>query len=75
MEVPDDPEVLGLAALVRLTDARRPARLDDHGRLVLLEHQDRARWDRSKIDDGFRLLRAAHMFQHQTDWHQRRPPV
>ena len=58
--VPDEADVLGLAALLRLTDARRLARVDEHGRLVLLEDQDRERWDRMKIDEGLDQLRAAH---------------
>jgi predicted RNA polymerase sigma factor len=51
---PDDPEVLGLLALLLLTDARRDARAGD--RLVLLEEQDRSCWDRAKIDEGTRVL-------------------
>jgi RNA polymerase sigma-70 factor (ECF subfamily) len=51
---PDDPEVLGLLALPLLTDARRDARVG--GRLVLLEEQDRGRWDRTKIDEGVEVL-------------------
>jgi len=57
--LPDDGEVAGVLALMLLTDARRAARLDDSGALVLLEHQDRARWDRSAIDDGRALLAGA----------------
>lgn len=55
----DEPEVLGLLALVLLHHARRAARLDDAGDLVTLEQQDRARWDTSEIDEGLRLLDAA----------------
>ncbi len=51
---PDDPEVLGLLALLLLTDARRDARARD--RLVLLEEQDRSSWDHAKIDEGTRVL-------------------
>ena len=58
--VPDEPEVLGLAALILLTDARRQARVDDDGAPVLLEHQDRSLWDRDKIERGSQLLRDAH---------------
>ena len=47
---PEDPEVLGLLALLLLTDARRDARSGD--RLVLLEEQDRSSWDHAKIDEG-----------------------
>ncbi|MFF1633060.1 RNA polymerase sigma factor [Leifsonia sp. NPDC058248] len=47
-----EPEVFGLLALLELTAARFPARLDEHGRPVLLEEQDRRRWDRSAIRRG-----------------------
>ncbi|MEM9562798.1 MAG: DUF6596 domain-containing protein [Actinomycetota bacterium] len=58
--VPDEPEVRSLAALILLTDARRDTRIDDEGALVLLEDQDRSRWDRDKIERGREHLRAAH---------------
>jgi RNA polymerase sigma-70 factor (ECF subfamily) len=54
--LPDEPEALGLLALLELTDARRRARLDDAGNLVLLEDQDRALWDRVAIAHGSALL-------------------
>jgi RNA polymerase sigma-70 factor (ECF subfamily) len=54
--LPRDPEVLGLLALLLLTDARRAARTDESGALVLLEEQDRARWDQAMIADGEGLL-------------------
>jgi RNA polymerase sigma-70 factor, ECF subfamily len=57
--MPDEPEVLGLLALVLLHHARRGARVDDAGELVTLEDQDRARWDASEIDEGLGLLDAA----------------
>ncbi len=57
---PDEPEVRGLAALILLTDARRAARVGEDGSLVLLEDQDRSRWDRDKIERGEDHLRAAH---------------
>ena len=61
-EVPrDDPqtgEVAGLLALMLLTDARRPARQDEEGRLVPLAEQDRARWDAAAIAEGTALLTA-----------------
>ena len=61
-EVPaDDPqagEVAGLLALMLLTDARRPARQDDDGRLVPLAEQDRRRWDAATIAEGAGLLAA-----------------
>jgi RNA polymerase sigma-70 factor, ECF subfamily len=57
--MPDEPEVRGLLALLLLTDARRGTRLDDDGALVLLADQDRARWNRSEIDEGIGLVRQA----------------
>jgi RNA polymerase sigma-70 factor (ECF subfamily) len=54
--MPDEPEVLGLLALMLLHDARRDARLDADGELVLLDEQDRSRWDRRRIDEGRRVL-------------------
>ena len=53
------PEVTGLLALVLLTEARAATRLDDDGRLLLLEEQDRSRWDRKAIAEGQALVRAA----------------
>lgn len=52
-------EVDGLLALILLTDARRATRVDDDGRLLLLEQQDRSRWDREAIDEGLDLTRRA----------------
>lgn len=57
--MPDEPEALGLLALMLLHDARRAARVDDAGELIPLEAQDRARWDRGAIDEGITLLDAA----------------
>jgi RNA polymerase sigma-70 factor (ECF subfamily) len=57
--MPGEPEVMGLLALLLLTDARRPARVDHTGGLVLLEQQDRSRWDRAIIDEGDGILLAA----------------
>jgi RNA polymerase sigma factor (sigma-70 family) len=54
--LPEDGEVQGLLALMLLTDARRPARTDDEGRLVPLAEQDRAHWDRRKIAEGVALV-------------------
>ncbi len=54
--MPDEPEALGLLALMELTDARRAARIDADGGLVLLEDQDRSLWDRPSIEQGNRLL-------------------
>lgn len=55
----DDPEVLGLLALMPFHDARRPARTDHAGDLVALEEQDRTRWDQDTIDEGVETLDAA----------------
>jgi len=49
-------EARGLLALMLLHDSRREARLDAAGEIVLLEHQDRARWDQAKIGEGTALL-------------------
>ena len=53
------PEVTGLLALELLTDARRATRLAPDGRLLLLEEQDRALWDRAQIEEGLALVRSA----------------
>ncbi|MGH9062977.1 MAG: RNA polymerase sigma factor [Acidimicrobiales bacterium] len=55
----DDADVTGLLALILLTDARRPARVDDDGRLVLLADQDRRAWDHGQIAEGISLVREA----------------
>ena len=57
--LPGEPEAAGLLALLLLTDARRAARVDDAGDLVLLEDQDRARWDRRLVADGEAILERA----------------
>jgi RNA polymerase sigma-70 factor (ECF subfamily) len=57
--MPVQREVTGLLALLLLTDARRDARTDDQGGLVLLADQDRSRWDQSKILEGSALLEHA----------------
>jgi RNA polymerase sigma-70 factor (ECF subfamily) len=57
--LPDEPEATGLLALLLLTDARRAARVDAHGGLVLLEDQDRSRWDQAMIAEGEALLERA----------------
>ena len=57
--VPDEPEVHGLLALLELTAARFPARTGPDGEPVLLEHQDRRRWDRAAIRRGRAALARA----------------
>ncbi|MDD7921220.1 RNA polymerase sigma factor [Actinomycetospora callitridis] len=56
---PDEPEVHALVALLELTAARFPARTDPDGEPVLLEHQDRRRWDRAAIGRGRAALAQA----------------
>lgn len=60
---PTDPEVAGLHALLLLTDARRPSRLDRHGSPILLADQDRSLWDQPMIARGLAELARAHSFQ------------
>jgi RNA polymerase sigma-70 factor (ECF subfamily) len=55
--MPDEPEVLGLLALMLLTESRRAARTDARGDLVLLADQDRGLWDRQLVDEGQALVR------------------
>lgn len=63
-QLADEPEALGLLALLLLLDARAPARFDEEGRLVPLARQDRSRWNRALISEADALLaRAA--------WHRR----
>ena len=57
--MPDEREVRGLLALLLLTDARRAARADAAGRLLLLEEQDRSCWDRAAIEEGTALVTGA----------------
>jgi RNA polymerase sigma-70 factor (ECF subfamily) len=58
--LPDEPEVLGLAALICLSEARRPARRADDGCFVPLGEQDTGRWDLTMVARGEALLRRAH---------------
>ena len=58
---PDEPEVLGLQALLELQGSRMDARLDEGGGPVLLEAQDRERWDRLLIRRGLAALRQAEL--------------
>jgi RNA polymerase sigma-70 factor (ECF subfamily) len=55
--MPDEPEALGLLALMLLVESRRPARTTPDGDLVLLPDQDRSRWDRDLITEGQTLVR------------------
>ncbi|HET9249599.1 MAG TPA: RNA polymerase sigma factor [Actinomycetota bacterium] len=57
--MPDEPEVRGLLALMLLQHSRRDARTGPGGEMVLLEDQDRARWDHAMIDEGLAVLDAA----------------
>jgi RNA polymerase sigma factor (sigma-70 family) len=55
----ESPEVMGLLALMLLTDARRAARTDADGELIPLDEQDRALWDRALIQEGTELISSA----------------
>jgi RNA polymerase sigma-70 factor, ECF subfamily len=57
--LPDEPENIGLLALLLLQDSRREARVNDRGELVTLEEQDRSRWHRREIEEGIRLVERA----------------
>jgi len=57
--VPDDAEVMVLLALMLLTDARRPARVDQHGDLLPLAEQDRSKWNALQIQEGIALITSA----------------
>ncbi|MET7422010.1 DUF6596 domain-containing protein [Dactylosporangium sp. NPDC005555] len=57
--MPDEREARGLLALMLLHDARRATRVAADGRLLLLEEQDRTRWDATQIADGIALVRSA----------------
>src|SRR5256712_8424579 len=57
--LPAYAEPKGLLALMLLHDSRRQTRLDGAGDIVLLEDQDRARWDRAQIDEGAALAATA----------------
>jgi len=57
--MPDEPEALGLLALMLLQDSRRSARVDATGDLVPLEEQDRSVWDKDEIEEGLSFLDAA----------------
>jgi RNA polymerase sigma-70 factor (ECF subfamily) len=56
--MPDEPEAVGLLALMLLTDARRDARTDASGGMIRLADQDRTKWNRARIAEGHELVRA-----------------
>lgn len=60
---PTDPEVFGLLALMLLQQSRAPARFDENGEIVLLDEQDRSRWNQALIDEGRLLLQRASLYQ------------
>lgn len=57
--MPDEPEALGLLALMLFQDSRHDTRIAEDGSLVLLEDQDRSRWDDARIEEGLRVLARA----------------
>jgi RNA polymerase sigma-70 factor, ECF subfamily len=59
VELVAEPEALGLLALMLLHDARRATRVDAAGELILLEHQNRALWDRARIGEAQALIERA----------------
>jgi predicted RNA polymerase sigma factor len=61
--LPDTPEALGLAALICLSESRRPARRTDRGEFVPLDEQDTRLWDSAMIARGEALLLRAHGFR------------
>ena len=61
--MPDEPEALGLLALMLLHDSRREARFGPAGELVLLEDQERSLWDSARIEEGRRVLERALSFR------------
>ncbi len=56
--MPDEPEAIGLLALMLLSESRRPARSNPDGTMVRLADQDRSRWDKALIIEGHQLVRA-----------------
>ncbi len=60
---PTDPEVFGLLALMLLQQSRAQARFDANGEIVLLDEQDRSRWNRTHIDEGRLLLERASVYR------------
>lgn len=60
---PTDPEMYGLLALMLFQQSRAPARFDANGEIVLLEEQDRSRWNGTLIDEARLLLQRAAVYQ------------
>jgi RNA polymerase sigma-70 factor (ECF subfamily) len=60
---PTEPEVFGLLALMLLQQSRAPARFDANGEIVLLNEQDRSRWNRALIDEGRLLLERSSVYR------------
>jgi len=56
---PGEPENPGLLALMLLQDSRREARMTEQSELVILEEQDRSRWDATEVEEGLRLVETA----------------
>jgi len=56
--MPDEPEAIGLLALMLLSESRRPARRNPDGTMVRLADQDRSRWNKALIIEGHQLVRA-----------------
>lgn len=66
--VPDEPEVHGLLALMEFQSSRFAARTDAEGRPILLEDQNRARWDRAQIQRGTTALERSSTARQQRGW-------
>ncbi len=62
--LPEDPEALGLLALMLLHDSRRDARVSPQGEMIVLEEQDRSLWDREQIEEGTTILDRALALRH-----------
>ncbi|HXL41517.1 MAG TPA: DUF6596 domain-containing protein, partial [Actinomycetota bacterium] len=67
--MPGEPEVPSLLALMLLHDARRATRISEAGELVLLEDQDRERWDQAEIEEGVALIGQAARTGHRGIYH------
>jgi RNA polymerase sigma-70 factor (ECF subfamily) len=62
--MPDDAEVWGLLALLLLHDARRGARVDEHGRYAAFDNQDRSLWDQGQLREGMRAFERSVRLRH-----------